>query len=606
MADDQREEGRAGVLGGLDTSIIIPWIKEHYGGAEIIAYCGDVGPGRRPRGGAHARRSPPGPRKCVVEDLREEFVRDYAFKALAAGAVYEDNYLLGTALARPLLAYRQVQVALARGADALAHGATGKGNDQVRFEVTYAAFAPHLTVIAPWREWDIRSREDALAYAAAHDVPVDQTPARHLQPRRQPLAPLARGRQPRGPLGRAAQRRCSSSRVDPEDAPDKPEEVTIAFERGVPGLARRPRRSGRWSMVETLNRIAGAHGVGRLDLVENRLVGHQVARRLRDARGHRALPSPTASWSGWCSTATPALQAVGLRALRAAHLRRAVVLDPARGPGRLRGLHRAGGDGRGARAALQGTGRGRRTPLAAQPLPPGPGHLRRGHGLRPRGRGGLHPALRPARARARADARPHATGVKAVEADGRQRRSGRGRTRALRRDRAPLGFRAAAVAAGIKAGGPDLALLVADRPCTAAGRLHHQPRAGGAGAWSRASTVASGRARAVVVNAGCANAATGEAGLARRARRWRRWPRRPRVPSPRRCVVASTGVIGVPLPMAKLRAGIARAAALDRDARRARAPRHPDHRHAPQGGAWSSSRWAAARAAWAAWPRARA
>ena len=132
-------------------------------------------------------------------------MRDYCFKALAAGAVYEDRYLLGTALARPLLAYHQVQAALREGADALAHGATGKGNDQVRFEVTYAAFAPHLTVIAPWREWNIRSREDALAYARRHGVPVDQTKKRPLQPRRQPLAPLARGRQPRGRLGRPAE-----------------------------------------------------------------------------------------------------------------------------------------------------------------------------------------------------------------------------------------------------------------------------------------------------------------------------------------------------------------------------------------------------------------
>ena len=161
--------------GGLDTSIIIPWIKENYGGAEIIAYCGDVGQGDDLEA-VRKKALATGASHCVVEDLREEFVRDYAFKALAAGAVYEDHYLLGTALARPLLAYRQVKAALAHGADALAHGATGKGNDQVRFEVTYATFAPQLKVIAPWREWDIRSREDALSYASAHGVPVDQSP----------------------------------------------------------------------------------------------------------------------------------------------------------------------------------------------------------------------------------------------------------------------------------------------------------------------------------------------------------------------------------------------------------------------------------------------
>ena len=139
--------------GGLDTSIIIPWLKENYGGAEVIAFCGDVGQGDDYEA-VRAKALETGASKCVVEDLREEFVRDYCFKALAAGAVYEDRYLLGTALARPLLAYHQVQVALAEGADALAHGATGKGNDQVRFEVTYGAFAPHLKVIAPWREWN--------------------------------------------------------------------------------------------------------------------------------------------------------------------------------------------------------------------------------------------------------------------------------------------------------------------------------------------------------------------------------------------------------------------------------------------------------------------
>ncbi|MCG6921278.1 MAG: argininosuccinate synthase, partial [Acidobacteria bacterium] len=160
--------------GGLDTSIIIPWLKEHYGGAEVVAFCGDVGQGDDYEA-ITAKAVKTGASKCIVKDLREEFVRDYCFKALAAGAIYEDRYLLGTALARPLLAYHQVQVALEEGADALSHGATGKGNDQVRFEVTYGAFAPHLAVIAPWREWDIRSREDALDYAAKHDVPVEHT-----------------------------------------------------------------------------------------------------------------------------------------------------------------------------------------------------------------------------------------------------------------------------------------------------------------------------------------------------------------------------------------------------------------------------------------------
>jgi argininosuccinate synthase len=256
--------------GGLDTSIIIPWIKETHGGAEIVAYCGDVGQGDDLEA-VRRKALATGASKCIVEDLREEFVRDFAYKALAAGAVYEDNYLLGTALARPLLAYRQVQAALAEGADALAHGATGKGNDQVRFEVTYATFAPQLQVIAPWREWTIRSREDALAYAAAHGVPVDQSP-RDLFSRDGNLWHLSHeGGNLEDPWD-APRKEMFKLTVDPEDAPDQPEVVVIAFEQGVP-VALNGARLGPVDMVETLNRIAGAHGVGRLDLVENRLVG---------------------------------------------------------------------------------------------------------------------------------------------------------------------------------------------------------------------------------------------------------------------------------------------------------------------------------------------
>jgi len=256
--------------GGLDTSIIIPWIKENYGGAEIVAYCGDVGQGDDLEA-VRRKALATGASQCVVEDLREEFVRDYAYAALAAGAVYEDNYLLGTALARPLLAYRQVQTALRKGADALAHGATGKGNDQVRFEVTYATFAPHLKVIAPWREWNIRSREDALAYAAAHGVPVDQSP-RDIFSRDGNLWHLSHeGGNLEDPWD-APRKEMFKLSVDPQDAPDEPEVVTLGFERGVP-VALNGRTRGPVDMVETLNRLAGAHGVGRLDLVENRLVG---------------------------------------------------------------------------------------------------------------------------------------------------------------------------------------------------------------------------------------------------------------------------------------------------------------------------------------------
>ena len=256
--------------GGLDTSIIIPWIKENYGGAEIIAYCGDVGQGDDLEA-VKKKAIATGASKCVVEDLREEFVRDFAFKALAAGAVYEDSYLLGTSLARPLLAYGQVRCAIKEGADALAHGATGKGNDQVRFEVTYGAFAPNMRVIAPWREWDIRSREQALDYAAKHNVPVEQS-KKDLFSRDGNLWHLSHEGGNLEDTWDEPQKEMFKLTVDPLDAPDKPEIVTISFDKGVPVSVNGEKLSP-VALVEKLNKIAGAHGVGRVDLIENRLVG---------------------------------------------------------------------------------------------------------------------------------------------------------------------------------------------------------------------------------------------------------------------------------------------------------------------------------------------
>jgi argininosuccinate synthase len=256
--------------GGLDTSIIIPWLQEHYSGAQIIAFCGGLGQSDDLEA-VRRKALDSGAAKCFVEDLREELIRDYAFKALAAGAIYEDSYLLGTALARPLVAYRQVQIALAVGADALAPGATGKGNDQVRFEVTYGAFAPQLEVIAPWRVWDIRSREQALEYAAAHGVTVDQTPD-DLFSRDGNLWHLSHeGGNLEDPWN-APRKEMFKLTVDPADAPDEAEVITLGFESGIP-VALNGEGLGPVEIVETLNRVAGAHGVGRVDLVENRLVG---------------------------------------------------------------------------------------------------------------------------------------------------------------------------------------------------------------------------------------------------------------------------------------------------------------------------------------------
>ena len=256
--------------GGLDTSIIIPWIKENYGGAEIIGYCGDVGQGEDLEA-VKRKALATGASKCIVEDLRETFVRDYCFKAMQAGAMYEGRYLLGTSLARPLLGYGQVRCALAEGADAVAHGATGKGNDQVRFEVAYATFAPHLKVIAPWKEWNIRSREDALDYAAKHNVPVEQT-KKDLFSRDGNLWHLSHeGGNLEDPWSAPMPEMFRLS-VEPENAPGKAEELAIGFEKGVP-ISVDGKKLGPVALVEELNRRAAAHGVGRLDIVEDRLVG---------------------------------------------------------------------------------------------------------------------------------------------------------------------------------------------------------------------------------------------------------------------------------------------------------------------------------------------
>lgn len=255
--------------GGLDTSIIIPWLKENYG-CEVIAMVGDVGQEDDYRA-VRRKALATGAKKVYVEDLREEFITGYLWKAIQAGAVYEGKYLLGTSLARPILAKRQVEIALDCGAEAVAHGCTGKGNDQVRFELTYKALAPQLRVIAPWREWTIKSREDALQYARKHGVPVPVT-KRDLYSRDQNIWHLSHEG---GPL----ETRLGEPPEDawkltwsPQRAPRRETAVRIGFEKGVPvsvnGRAMKPLK-----LLQKLNEIAGANGVGRTDLVENRFVG---------------------------------------------------------------------------------------------------------------------------------------------------------------------------------------------------------------------------------------------------------------------------------------------------------------------------------------------
>jgi len=255
--------------GGLDTSIIIPWLNENYG-MDVIAMIADVGQGED-LDAVKAKAYATGAKKAVVLDLREEFLTDYVFPTVRAGAVYEDKYLLGTSMARPVIAKHQVEVALAEGADALSHGSTGKGNDQVRFEHAYQALAPELKIIAPWREWDLKSREDCLDYAEANGIQVAQSREK-IHSRDRNLWHISHEG---GELEDAGNAPMESTWVwtrSPQDAPDRTETVEIGFEQGTPvsvnGMPLDPVQ-----LLELLNEIAARNAVGRIDLVENRFVG---------------------------------------------------------------------------------------------------------------------------------------------------------------------------------------------------------------------------------------------------------------------------------------------------------------------------------------------
>ena len=255
--------------GGLDTSIIIPWLEENYS-YDVIAFVGDVGQGDD-LDAVVEKAYKTGASKVIVKDLREEFLVQYVFHALKAGAVYEHKYLLGTSLARPVLAKHQVEVALREGASALAHGCTGKGNDQVRFELTYQALAPELKVIAPWREWTLKSREDCLDYAEKHGIQVAASREK-IHSRDRNLWHISHEG---GELEDAANAPLPSTwqlTRSPQDAPDREEQVAVGFENGVPvsvnGMKLEP-----VSLVELLNEIAARNAIGRVDLVENRFVG---------------------------------------------------------------------------------------------------------------------------------------------------------------------------------------------------------------------------------------------------------------------------------------------------------------------------------------------
>jgi argininosuccinate synthase len=255
--------------GGLDTSIIITWLRENYG-CEVIAMIGDVGQ-QEDLQAAYKKALATGASAAYIEDLREEFVRDYIWPTLRAGAVYEHNYLLGTSMARPIIAKRQAELALKLAADGLSHGCTGKGNDQVRFELAYKAIAPNLQIIAPWREWDIDSREDAIAYAEKHKIPVEQS-KKNIYSRDRNIWHLSHeGAELEDPAN-APNEAMWQWVVSPDKAPDKPEEVEIGFEAGTP-VSVNGKKLGPIELLNLLNEIAARNGIGRVDLVENRLVG---------------------------------------------------------------------------------------------------------------------------------------------------------------------------------------------------------------------------------------------------------------------------------------------------------------------------------------------
>ncbi len=256
--------------GGLDTSVIIPWLKENYNNCEVIAVTADLGQGAE-LDPVYDKALKSGASKCFILDLKEEFIADYVWPVVKAGAVYEKKYLLGTSFARPLIAKKLVEIALAEGADAVAHGATGKGNDQVRFEVSVKALAPQLSVIVPWREWNIRSREDAIDFAEAHNIPIPVTKAHDYSMDRNMWHLSHEGSDLEDPWN-APKDELFIVTNTPEKAPDKAEYVELEFEQGVPVAVNGTKLSPA-KIVETLNAIGIRNGVGICDMVENRLVG---------------------------------------------------------------------------------------------------------------------------------------------------------------------------------------------------------------------------------------------------------------------------------------------------------------------------------------------
>ena len=281
--------------GGLDTSVMLRWLKEQYA-CEVVCYCADVGQGEE-LAGLEAKALASGASKLYVEDLREEFVREYVWTAVKANAVYEGVYLLGTSLARPVIAKRQIEIARKEGADAVAHGATGKGNDQVRFELTYYALEPDIKVISPWREWEFKGRSDLIAYAKQYDIPVTATHEKPYSTDRNLMHISYEGGILEDPWAEPPENIFQLTK-SPEQAKAEAEYVEISFAQGEP-MAINGRKMDAVKLLETVNAVGGEHGIGRVDLVENRFVGMK-SRGVYETPGvtilqaaHRALESIT-------------------------------------------------------------------------------------------------------------------------------------------------------------------------------------------------------------------------------------------------------------------------------------------------------------------------
>ena len=257
--------------GGLDTSIIIPWLKENYNNCEVIAVSADVGQESELEE-LEEKALKTGASKLYIEDLRKEFIEDYIYPTMKAGAVYENKYLLGTSFARPVIAKRIVEIAKKEGADAICHGCTGKGNDQVRFELTIKAFAPEMTIIAPWRIWNIKSRDEEIDYAEAHNIPLKITRETNYSKDKNLWHLSHEGLDLEDPANEPKYDEILELGVSPEKAPDKPTYLTLTFEKGIP-VALDGKKLGSVELMEQLNKIGGANGVGIIDMVENRLVG---------------------------------------------------------------------------------------------------------------------------------------------------------------------------------------------------------------------------------------------------------------------------------------------------------------------------------------------